>query len=227
LAPTGLLDGREVTTHWRFSGDVARCFPKLRVDHKRPFVKDGSFYTSADLRAAIDLSLALIEEDYGRSVALAAAEELGTPAFMHRNGEKELCKPLTFNSQPTDRFAELVPWIMRNLHGDLSVNTLARRACMSPSHFNRAFKSVLGSTPTEFVESLRLNEVRRRLSTPKKTIQSVAELVGFSNTDQFRRAFEKRFGAKPRACVNNSESRSAETFSGNNATQNLSLSNGS
>jgi AraC family transcriptional regulator len=98
---------------------------------------------------------------------------------------------------------------------------------MSPSHFNRAFKSVLGSTPTEFVESLRLNEARRRLSTPKKTIQSVAELVGFSNTDQFRRAFEKRFGAKPRACVNNSESRSAETFSGNNATQNLSLSNGS
>ena len=227
LAPTGLLDGREVTTHWRFASDVAKCFPKLRVNHKRPLVKDGPFYTCADLSGAIDLSLALIEEDYGRSVALAAAQELGTPAFTHRNGEKELSRPLTFNSQPTDRFAELVPWIMRNLHGDLSVNTLARRACMSPSHFNRAFKSVLGSTPTEFVESLRLNEARRRLSTPKKTIQSVAELVGFSNTDQFRRAFEKRFGAKPRACVNNSESRSAETFSGNNATQNLSLSNGS
>jgi transcriptional regulator GlxA family with amidase domain len=227
VAPTGLLDGREVTTHWRFASDLARCFPKLRVNCKRPLVRDGAFYTSADHSAAIDLSLALIEEDYGRRVALAAAEELGTPAFMHRNGEKKLSKPLTFNSQPTDRFAELVPWIMRNLHGDLSVNILARRACMSPSHFNRAFKSVLGSTPTEFVESLRLNEARRRLSTPKKTIQSVAELVGFSNTDQFRRAFEKRFGAKPRACVNNSESRSAETFSGNNATQNLSLSNGS
>jgi len=41
LAPTGLLDGREVTTHWRFSSDVARRFPKLRVDHKRALVKDG------------------------------------------------------------------------------------------------------------------------------------------------------------------------------------------
>jgi len=234
LAPTGLLDGREVTTHSRFSGDVARCFPKLRVDHKRPFVKDGPFYTSADLSASFDLSLALIEEDYGRSVALAAAQELGTPALTQHNGEKELSRPLTFNSQPTDRFAELVPWIMRHLSEDLSVNTLARRVCMSPSHFNRAFKSVLGSTPTEFVENLRVNEARRRLSTPKKTIESVAELVGFSNTDQFRRAFEKRFGAKPRAYVNNSESHSAETFSGGNAAQNhrklpsqLSLSNGS
>ena len=41
LAPTGLLDGREVTTHWRFSSDVARRFPKLCVDHKRALVKDG------------------------------------------------------------------------------------------------------------------------------------------------------------------------------------------
>ena len=144
-----------------------------------------------------------------------------------RNSNTELSKPLAFDSQPINRFAELVPWIMRNLHGDLSVNTLARRACMSPSHFNRAFTSVLGSTPAAFVENLRLNEARRRLSTPKKTVQSVAELVGFSNTDQFRRAFEKRFGVRPRACVDNSESRSAEILSGTNATQNLSLSNGS
>src|SRR4029078_5943888 len=81
VAPTGLLDGREVTTHWRFASDLSRCFPKLRVNCKRPLVRDGAFYTSADLSAAIDLSLALIEEDYGRRVALAAAEELGTPAF--------------------------------------------------------------------------------------------------------------------------------------------------
>jgi transcriptional regulator GlxA family with amidase domain len=106
LAPTGLLDGREVTTHWRFASDVARRFPKLRVDHRRPLVKDGPFYTSSGLSAAIDLSLALIEEDYGRPVALAAAQELVTP--LNRNGEKEFSRPLQFDSQPTDRFAELV-----------------------------------------------------------------------------------------------------------------------
>jgi transcriptional regulator GlxA family with amidase domain len=234
LAPTGLLDGREVTTHWRFSGDVARCFPKLRVNHKRPLVKDGPFYTCADLSGAIDLSLALIEEDYGRSVALAAAQELGTPAFTHRNGEKELSRPLTFNSQPTDRFAELVPWIMRHLSEDLSVNTLARRVCMSPSHFNRAFKSVLGSTPAGFVENLRVNEARRRLSSPRKTVASVAELVGFSNAVEFRRAFEKRFGEKPTASINNFEPPSGKSLANSNAIQTdrklpsrLSLTNGS
>jgi transcriptional regulator GlxA family with amidase domain len=121
----------------------------------------------------------LIEEDYGRYVALATAQEIVTPPI-NRNGQQGVPKPIVFNSQPADRFAELVAWILRHLHEDLSVNALARRACMSPSHFNRAFKSVFGSTPAEFVENLRLNEA-------------------------FRRAFERRFAAKPRSYVATSD----------------------
>jgi transcriptional regulator GlxA family with amidase domain len=207
LAPTGLVDGREVTTHWRYASDVAQHFPNLRLDHKRPLVKDGPFYTSSDLSAAIDLTLALIEEDYGRQVALAAAQEV-MPSF-NGNGHKEFATPLAFDSQPTDRFAELVPWIMRNLHEDLSVNVLARKACMSPSHFNRAFKSVFGSTPAEFVENLRLNEAKRRLSTPRRTLDTIAASVGFSDREAFRRAFERRFGANPRRYLNGVHSDSA------------------
>ena len=159
-------------------------------------------YTSNSLSAAIDLSLTLIEEDYGRHVALAAAQELGIP-LIHRNGQETLSRPLIFDSQPTDRFAELVPWIMRNLNEDLSVNKLARRACMSPSHFSRAFKSIIGSTPAEFVETLRMNEAKRRLSVPKRTLDTIAASVGFSDAQTFRRAFERRFGAKPRSYLKN------------------------
>jgi transcriptional regulator GlxA family with amidase domain len=216
LAPTGLLDGREVTTHWRYASDVARRFPNLNVDHKRTLVKDGAFYTSSGLNAAVDLSLALIEEDYGHHVAIATAEEVIMPPI-HTNGQQKLPKPAVFDSQPADRFAELVPWIMRNLNEDLSVNTLARRVCMSPSHFNRAFKSVFGNTPAEFVENLRLNEVKRRLSVPKRTLDTVAASVGFSDADAFRRAFERRFGAKPRSYLNHFDSNSVEIRSNGKA----------
>jgi transcriptional regulator GlxA family with amidase domain len=204
LAPTGLLDGRQVTTHGRFARDVAQRFPKLRLQN-RPLIKDGPFYTSAGLTAGIDLSLALIEEDYGRHVALATAQELMTPVG-NWSGEKEFLKPLVFDSQPMDRFGDLVAWIMRNLHEDLSVNALARRVCMSPSHFNRAFKSVFGSTPADFVESLRVNEARRRLSTPRQTLYTVAASVGFSSAGEFRRAFERRFGAKSASYLNDLDS---------------------
>jgi transcriptional regulator GlxA family with amidase domain len=208
LAPTGLLDGREVTTHWRYASDVARRFPNLRLDPRRSLVKDGAFYTSSGVSAAVDLSLALIEEDYGRHVALATAQEIVMPPI-NRDGHQGVLKPAVFDSQPTNRFAELVPWIMRNLHEDLSVDALARRACMAPSHFNRAFKSVFGCTPAEFVENLRLHEAKRRLSVPKRTLDTIAASVGFSDGDAFRRAFERRFGATPRRCLNNLDSNSA------------------
>jgi transcriptional regulator GlxA family with amidase domain len=200
VAQTGLLDGREVTTHYRYASDVARRFPNLRIDPRRHLVKDGAFHTSSGPHAAIDLALALIEEDYGRHVALAAAQEFVMPSA---NGNGKLPSPLVFDSQPADRFGELIPWIMRNLHEDLSVNTLARRACMSPSHFNRAFKSVFGSAPVEFVEILRINEAKRRLSVPKRTLEIIAASVGFSDAQTFRRAFERRLGAKPRSYLKN------------------------
>lgn len=202
VAQTGLLDGREVTAHFHHANDVARRFPHLRVDPRRHLVKDGAFYTSSGPNAAIDLSLALIEEDYGRHMALAAAQEFVMPST-NGNGQHKLPSPLVFDSQPADRFAELIPWIMRNLRQDLSVNTLARRACMSPSHFNRAFKSVFGSAPGEFVEILRINEAKRRLSVPKRTLETIAASVGFSDAQTFQRAFERRLGAKARSYLKN------------------------
>jgi transcriptional regulator GlxA family with amidase domain len=210
VAPTGLLDGREVTTHWHYASNVSRRFPNLRVDPRRHLVKDGAFYTSSGPHAAIDLGLALIEEDYGRNVALAAAREFVMPSA-NGNGQHKLPCPLVFDSQPADRFAELVPWIMRNLHEDLSVNALARKACMSPSHFNRAFKSVFGNTPAEFVETLRVNEARRRLSVPKRTLETIAASVGFSDAQTFQRAFARRFGARPRSYLKNVNASSMAT----------------
>jgi transcriptional regulator GlxA family with amidase domain len=216
VAQTGLLDGREVTTHYRYASDVTRCFPNLRVDPRRHLVKDGAFYTSSGAHAASDLALALIEEDYGRHVALASAQEFVMPSA-NGNGQHKLPSPYVFDSQPADRFAELIPWIMRNLHEDLSVNRLARRACMSPSHFNRAFKSVFGSGPAEFVEILRINEAQRRLSVPKRTLETIAASVGFSDAQTFQRAFERRFGAKPRNYLKSVNASSMTAFANGEA----------
>jgi transcriptional regulator GlxA family with amidase domain len=217
VAPTGLLDGREVTTHWRYANDVAGCFRSLRVDPRRHLVKDGAFYTSSGPTAATDLSLALIEEDYGRHVASVVATEF-VSAPTNGNRHHKLPMPFVFDSQPADRFAELIPWIMRNLHADLSINALARRACMSPSHFNRAFKSVFGSAPGEFVETLRINEAKRRLSVPKRTLETIAASVGFSDAQTFQRAFERRLGARPRIYLKNVNARSMAASANEEAT---------
>jgi transcriptional regulator GlxA family with amidase domain len=206
LASTGLLDGREVTTHWRVVRDVAQRFPALRVNHKRRWIKDGSFYTSAGLTAPVDLALTWIEEDYGPQLAEAVRRDLMMYLAVPGKENPTLSIP-SYDTQPAHRFGELIAWMMRNLQQDLTIEVMARRACMSPAHFKRAFRSVLGTTPGQFVENLRLHEARRRLSSRRKTLGSVAASVGFESTGTFCRAFERRFGAGPASYLLKDDSR--------------------
>jgi transcriptional regulator GlxA family with amidase domain len=198
LAPTGLLDDREVTINWRFATDAARRFPRLRINHKRPLVQSGPFYTSSGLSAGMNLSLAMIREDYGPYVAQAVESDLFLD-LTKTEGRDESAEGGPLDRRPNERFADLIPWIVRNLHGDLSVEILARRACMSPNHFSKAFKSVFGQPPKVFIENLRLNEARRRLSKRQKTIFGVAASVGFTDPAAFQRAYQRRFGSRPSA----------------------------
>lgn len=196
LAPTGLLDGHRVTTHWAFVQDATKRFPKLHFDADALFIRDGSFYTSAGITAGIDLSLAMIEEDHGPRVALAVAREL--VVFVKRpGGQNQFSEPLRFQSESADRFSDLAAWITTNLRGDLTIDALAARVFLSSRQFSRAFKTKFQVTPAAFVEETRLAEATRRLSSQRVTVDMVAHSVGYPTTDTFRRAFERRYGVTP------------------------------
>ena len=201
LGPTGLLDGRTVTTHWHFAPDVGRRFPKLKLQPDALFLKDGPYYTAGGVTASVDLSLALIEEDYGPRVALSVAREL--VVYLKRSGgQKQYSEPLAFQFNSADRFADLATWMIGHLRDNLSLEALAQRACLSPRHFSRKFKEAFGGTPAEFVENLRLDEARRRLTERTQTIETVADSVGFHSDDSFRRAFQRKFGVNPKVYRN-------------------------
>ena len=198
LAPSGLLNGRQVATHWRFTGDLSKRYPALKVNSGSLYVRDGKFWTAAGVTAGIDLSLALIEEDFGSEVALSVAREL--VVYMKRpGGQEQYSEPLQFQTQSRGRFADLLPWMLAHLEHDLSVEALAARVSLCPRQFSRRFTQEFGSSPASFVRRLRLDEARRRLSAPECSVEGVAHSVGFSDGDNFRRAFERSFGIAPSA----------------------------
>ena len=197
LAGTGLLAGRNVTTHWHHAQKIARRFPELHVDHSAIFLKDGRFYTSAGATSGIDLSLSLIEEDYGPRVAMTVAREL--VVYLKRSGgQEQYSEPLKFQTESVSRLSELMTWIIGHLSEDLPLEVLASKACLCPRHFWRRFKAEFGCTPADFVEKLRLDEARRRLSTSDDSIEHIGLSVGFKSADAFRRAFERRLEINPR-----------------------------
>lgn len=196
LAESGLLDGRAVTTHWRFARDVQARWKAIRVDADAIFVKDGKFYTSAGITAGIDLSLALVEEDHGSELALAVAREL--VVYLKRSGgQLQYSQPLLLQTRAKGKFGDIASWIRGHLDEDLTVEALAERADLSPRQFNRKFKTFFGVTPAEFVQELRLDEARWLLVNSGSSMERVAADVGYRSDDTFRRAFERQFGVAP------------------------------
>ncbi len=197
LSATGLLDDRQAVTHWRFAKDVTSRFPKIRVNSKNLFVKDGPFYTCAGGTSAVDFALALVEEDYGRHVALALARDL--VVHTKRSGEHEqYSEALKFQIQSSDRFADLPAWIFSHLNDDLSIDALAQRVAMSRRNFTRLFHEAFGKSPAQFVAEARIAEAQQRLLVPRNSIESVANSLGFRSADVFSVAFERFTGIRPR-----------------------------
>lgn len=196
VAPTGLLNGRRVTTHWKYAADLAQRFPTLKVDADALYIRDDKFYTSAGVTAGIDLSLALIEADFGPQVALRVAREL--VVYMKRpGGQDQFSQPLKFQVASTSRFADLAVWILRNLDRNLSVDVLAERVNLCPRQFSRRFRAEFKDSPAAFVQRLRLDEARKRLSSSGCSVESVANSLGFNDPDGFRRAFVQHYGVAP------------------------------
>jgi transcriptional regulator GlxA family with amidase domain len=196
LAATGLLCNRRVTTHWRYAQDLAGRHPELQVDANALYIRDGRFYTSAGITSGIDLAMALIEEDCGRDVSLQVAREL--VVYLRRaGGQAQYSEPLEFEAKSIDRFADIARWIATNLHKSITLDVLARRVNLGPRQTSRRFRATFGTTPADFVESLRMKEAQRRLAMSEAGIKRVAASLGYRSVHVFRRAFERRFGVSP------------------------------
>jgi len=197
LAEAGLLQGKRVTTHWRWVEGLQRSYPSILVDPQPVFVRDGKFFTSAGVSVSIDLSLALVEEDCGHEVATEVAKRL--VIFVHRPGEQpQVSRALILQGSDHERFRDLGFWISNHLADDLSVEILAKRSAMSVRNFARRFRASFGITPAEFVARVRVEAACRRLEESNLTMEQIAAQCGFSSAELFRRACYRILGHSPR-----------------------------
>ena len=84
LAEAGLLDGRRATTHWRLAETLQARFPRVQVENGPIYVQDGPIWTSGGVSSGFDLTLALVEDDYGFVQAREVAQDL--VMFLRRPG---------------------------------------------------------------------------------------------------------------------------------------------
>ena len=196
LAEAGLLAGRTVTTHWAHCAELAGCYPELTVDPGPIFIKDDRVATSAGITAGIDLALALVEDDLGRDAALAVARAL--VVFLRRpGGQAQFSAQLSAQIADREPLREVQQWIAEHPAADLSVETLAERASLSPRQFARAFAAEVGMPPGRYVHRARLEAARRHLEDTAEGVEETARACGYGTPEAMRRAFVRALGVSP------------------------------
>jgi transcriptional regulator GlxA family with amidase domain len=196
LAEAGILDGKHATTHWQFSQEFQLRYPAIKVDTNPFFTRDCNVYTSGGVASGIDLALALVEEDYGRDVALNTARKLVLP--LKRPGyQSQFSALLQVHSLENSIAGKLYPWLMRHLAEDLSVEHLAERCSMSVRNFTRVFLKECGLTPAKFVEKLRTEIARKYLEDSDLSMDQIAVKCGLGGLVSMRRTFMRHMMVSP------------------------------
>lgn len=197
LAAAGLLDGRTVTTHWRYAERLQQRYRMLRVAPNALYVDEGQVVTSAGSAAGLDMLIHLVRRDYGPKVANSVAQRLVIPP--HRDGDQAQYVPRPVEHVDAGRLSRLLDWTRANLATSHSVASLSKRASMSPRTLLRHFREATGLAPGEWLIRERVAAAREMLESGKVRISQVATRVGFGSEESFRRHFRLRVGASPAA----------------------------
>jgi transcriptional regulator GlxA family with amidase domain len=195
LAAAGLLDGRRATTHWQQTAALARDYPAVTVDPHVLYVDEGNVLTSAGVAAGIDLCLHIIRTDAGAVAANQRARAL--VAAPHRTGGQAQYIDRPALSQRAGALDELRAWALRHLAEPLTVDRMARQACLSRRTLIRRFHDETGLPPMRWLLDARIDRARELLEASDAPVEIVARLSGLGTPANLRTLFKRHTGVPP------------------------------
>ena len=189
LAQSGLMDGRKGTTHWKFLQDFKKRFPKVELLKDRLFVVDDRVYSSAGVASGIDLSLFLLEEEFGPVFATKIAKEV--VIYLRRSeDDPQLSVFLQYRNHIEDRIHQVQDMLSQHLDRKTKIDEMAETVHMSPRNLTRLFKKTTGITIGEYIDKLRFERALQLLDEGEK-VESVTHACGLSSPNQLRALLKK------------------------------------
>ncbi len=195
LAESGLLDGKQATTHWALAETLRARYPKVCWRPQHFVTEDDRLLCSGGVYASIDLSLYLVEKFCGHDVALECAKSLlVSMPRTHQSGYSLL--PLTHPHRDA-KIRQSEEYLQQNFSRDVSIECLAKHVGMGARNFVRRFKAATGHLPGAYMQMLRVAAAKELLEHGATSIQAVASKVGYDDVAFFRALFKRHSGMTP------------------------------
>jgi transcriptional regulator GlxA family with amidase domain len=195
LASTGLLNGKECSSHWKTAPEFREMFPEVTLVDGRIVTEQQGLYSSGGATSYWSLLLHLIEKHAGREIAIMASkiyaleiDRKSQSPFVMFNGQKK---------HEDDPIKKAQEFIENNVTEKISVEDLSSRYAIGRRHFERRFKKATNNTPVEYIQRVKIEAAKKHFETTGKNVNEVMYDVGYSDAKAFRSVFKKITGLSP------------------------------
>ncbi len=195
LASSGLVDGKNCSTHWAFADIFRTMFPKVNLQPEKLITDENGIYTNGGGYSFLNLAIYLVEKYYDRQTAIYCSkvfqielDRQSQSAFTIFTGQKQHGDEMVQQAQA---------YIESKLDEKISVEDLSSRFAVGRRNFDRRFFKATGNTPVEYSQRVKIEAAKKAFETTRKTINEVMYEVGYSDVKAFREVFRKITGMSP------------------------------
>ena len=195
LASTGLLIGKNCSTHWLFANEFRTMFPDVNLVDNKIVTEQNGLYSSGGANSYWNLLLHLVEKYTNRELAILASK------FFVLDIDRKTQSPfIMFKGQKIHEDEEIIKaqeFIENNFSEKITVDELCTQLAIGRRTFERRFKKATHNTVVEYIQRVKIEAAKKNLETGRKTVNEVMYDVGYTDTKAFREVFRKITGMSP------------------------------
>jgi transcriptional regulator GlxA family with amidase domain len=189
LAESGLLDGYDATTTWWLSPLFRQRYPNVHLDAHRIVVPSGGAITAGAALSHLDLALWLIR-NHSPELAALVARYLVFDSRLSQSAYA-ISDQLSHSDVLVERFDR---WVRQHLGTAISLDVVVDELATSKRTLTRRLNAVLGKTPVEYIQDLRVERAVHLIRTSELTVERIAEQVGYADGHTLRTLLRRRIG---------------------------------
>jgi transcriptional regulator GlxA family with amidase domain len=195
LAASGLLDGKNCSTHWAVVDHFRTLFPKVNLQPDQLITDENGIYTNGGAYSFLNLMIYLVEKYYDRQTAIFCSKVFQIE--IDRNSQSAFNIFTGQKLHGDEMVQQAQAYIESNLHEKISVEHLSSRLAVGRRNFDRRFIKATGNTPLEYAQRVKIESAKKAFETSRKTVNEIMYQVGYSDVKAFREVFRKITGMAP------------------------------
>lgn len=195
LAATGLLNGRNCTTHWLSANDFRKMYPTINLVDDRIITDENGIYTSGGANSFWNLLVYLTEKYIDREMAIYTTKFFVIE--IDRNTQSPFIMFTGQKGHEDDTVRKAQEFIERSFQDKITVDQLSEMFSVGRRSFERRFKKATSNSVVEYIQRVKIEAAKKSFEVNRKNVSELMYEVGYSDNKAFRSTFKKITGLSP------------------------------